>query len=121
MTSVPGFGRRFFAINFAMGRGHRDSMEFQFRNQLGDLLRTAGGVIGQTLAMEGMFSFFLESTSLRYFPVWGEPAGAEAPFADSGLRDMGGIVAFRLLHHRDGRLDAASGGFTTWGRTARSF
>jgi cytochrome bd-type quinol oxidase subunit 1 len=31
---------------------------------LGACFRAAGGVIGQTLAMEGVFSFFLESTFL---------------------------------------------------------
>jgi cytochrome d ubiquinol oxidase subunit I len=37
-------------------------MEFQFGTNWAAFSRAAGGVIGQTLAMEGVFSFFLEST-----------------------------------------------------------
>ena len=39
-------------------------MEFQFGTNWSVFSRTAGGVIGQTLAMEGIFSFFLESSFL---------------------------------------------------------
>src|SRR5271167_140075 len=46
-------------------------MEFQFGTNWSHFSRFAGGVIGQTLAMEGVFSFFLESTFLGLF-VYGE-------------------------------------------------
>ena len=46
-------------------------MEFQFGTNWAEFSKTAGGVIGQTLAMEGVFSFFLESTSLGLF-LFGE-------------------------------------------------
>ena len=46
-------------------------MEFQFGTNWARFSRDAGGVIGQTLAMEGVFSFFLESTFLGLF-VFGE-------------------------------------------------
>jgi PAS domain S-box-containing protein len=39
-------------------------MEFQFGTNRAAFSRAAGGVIGQTLAMEGIFSFFLESSFL---------------------------------------------------------
>jgi cytochrome d ubiquinol oxidase subunit I len=39
-------------------------MEFQFGTNWSAFSKTAGGVIGQPLAMEGVFSFFLESTFL---------------------------------------------------------
>ncbi len=39
-------------------------MEFQFGTNWAGFSKTAGGVIGQTLAMEGVFSFFLESSFL---------------------------------------------------------
>jgi cytochrome d ubiquinol oxidase subunit I len=39
-------------------------MEFQFGTNWAQFSKFAGGVIGQTLAMEGVFSFFLESTFL---------------------------------------------------------
>jgi cytochrome d ubiquinol oxidase subunit I len=46
-------------------------MEFQFGTNWARFSRSTGGVIGQTLAMEGVFSFFLESTFLGLF-VYGE-------------------------------------------------
>jgi len=60
-----------FAINFAMGVVTGIPMEFQFGTNWARFSKAAGGVIGQTLAMEGMFSFFLESTFLGLF-VYGE-------------------------------------------------
>jgi cytochrome bd ubiquinol oxidase subunit I len=46
-------------------------MEFQFGTNWSDFTRYAGGVIGQTLAMEGMFAFFLESAFVGAL-IWGE-------------------------------------------------
>ncbi len=46
-------------------------MEFQFGTNWAEFSRRAGGVIGQTLAMEGIFAFFLESSFLAVL-VWGE-------------------------------------------------
>jgi cytochrome d ubiquinol oxidase subunit I len=39
-------------------------MEFQFGTNWAQFSNFAGGVIGQTLAMEGVFAFFLESVFL---------------------------------------------------------
>lgn len=58
------FWARIFALNFALGVVTGVPMEFQFGTNWAAFSRTAGGVIGQTLAMEGMFSFFLESSFL---------------------------------------------------------
>jgi cytochrome d ubiquinol oxidase subunit I len=58
------FWGKIFAINFAMGVVTGIPMEFQFGTNWAGFSRTAGGVIGQTLAMEGVFSFFLESSFL---------------------------------------------------------
>ncbi|OLE66557.1 MAG: hypothetical protein AUG09_06895 [Acidobacteria bacterium 13_1_20CM_2_68_7] len=58
------FWTRIFAINFAMGVVTGIPMEFQFGTNWARFARAAGGVIGQTLAMEGVFSFFLESSFL---------------------------------------------------------
>ena len=58
------FWARIFAINFAMGVVTGIPMEFQFGTNWAAFSRAAGNVIGQTLAMEGVFSFFLESTFL---------------------------------------------------------
>src|SRR6202158_2521310 len=51
-----------FGINFAIGVVTGIPMEFQFGTNWARFSRYAGGIIGQTLAMEGMFAFFLEST-----------------------------------------------------------
>jgi cytochrome d ubiquinol oxidase subunit I len=58
------FWARIFAINFAMGVVTGIPMEFQFGTNWAAFSRSSGGVIGQTLAMEGIFSFFLESSFL---------------------------------------------------------
>src|ERR1700740_3424710 len=55
------FWIRIFGINFAVGVVTGIPMEFQFGTNWARFSRYAGGVIGQTLAMEGMFAFFLES------------------------------------------------------------
>jgi cytochrome d ubiquinol oxidase subunit I len=65
------FWVKIFAINFAMGVVTGIPMEFQFGTNWARFSKDAGGVIGQTLAMEGVFSFFLESTFLGLF-VFGE-------------------------------------------------
>jgi cytochrome bd ubiquinol oxidase subunit I len=65
------FWIRVFGINFAVGVVTGIPMEFQFGTNWARLTQAAGGVIGQTLAMEGMFAFFLESTFLGLL-VWGE-------------------------------------------------
>jgi len=65
------FWARIFAINFVMGVITGIPMEFQFGTNWSHFSRFAGGVIGQTLAMEGLFAFFLESTFLGLF-LYGE-------------------------------------------------
>src|SRR5471030_1460142 len=65
------FWMRIFAINFAVGVVTGIPMEFQFGTNWASFSKAAGGVIGQTLAMEGVFSFFLESTFLGLL-VYGE-------------------------------------------------
>jgi cytochrome d ubiquinol oxidase subunit I len=65
------FWARIFGINFAMGVVTGIPMEFQFGTNWAQFSRAAGGVIGQTLGMEGVFSFFLESSFLGLF-LFGE-------------------------------------------------
>ena len=65
------FWAKIFAINFGMGVVTGIPMEFQFGTNWSEFARAAGGVIGQTLAMEGVFAFFLESTFLGLF-LFGE-------------------------------------------------
>jgi cytochrome bd ubiquinol oxidase subunit I len=65
------FWARIFGINFVLGVVTGVPMEFQFGTNWSHFSRFAGGVIGQTLAMEGMFAFFLESAFLGLF-LFGE-------------------------------------------------
>ena len=65
------FWAKIFGINFAVGVVTGIPMEFQFGTNWSAFSKAAGGVIGQTLAMEGVFSFFLESSFLGLF-LFGE-------------------------------------------------
>jgi cytochrome bd ubiquinol oxidase subunit I len=65
------FWARIFGISFALGVVTGIPMEFQFGTNWSQFSRAAGGVIGQTLAMEGVFSFFIESSFLGLF-LFGE-------------------------------------------------
>ena len=65
------FWAKIFAISFAVGVVTGIPMEFQFGTNWARFSTFAGGVIGQTLAMEGMFAFFLESSFLGLF-IFGE-------------------------------------------------
>ncbi|MGC9940858.1 MAG: cytochrome ubiquinol oxidase subunit I [Verrucomicrobiota bacterium] len=65
------FWARIFGINFAVGVVTGIPMEFQFGTNWADFTRFSGNLIGQTLAMEGMFAFFLESAMIGAM-IWGE-------------------------------------------------
>jgi cytochrome d ubiquinol oxidase subunit I len=65
------FWARIFAVNFIMGVVTGIPMEFQFGTNWSQFSRATGSVIGQPLAMEGVFSFFLESAFLGLF-LFGE-------------------------------------------------
>ena len=65
------FWIRIFGINFAVGVVTGIPMEFQFGTNWAAFSRASGGIIGQTLGMEGMFAFFLESSFLGLL-IWGE-------------------------------------------------
>ncbi len=65
------FWGRIFAINFVFGVVTGIPMEFEFGTNWARFSQVSGGVIGQPLAMEGVFSFFLESAFLGLF-LYGE-------------------------------------------------
>ncbi len=65
------FWIRVFGINFAVGVVTGIPLEFQFGTNWARFSHFSGGVIGQTLGMEGMFAFFLESSFLGLL-IWGE-------------------------------------------------
>lgn len=61
---VAKFWTKIFALSFAFGVVTGIPLEFQFGTNWAKFSNFAGGVIGQTLAMEGLFAFFLESSFL---------------------------------------------------------
>lgn len=65
------FWGKLFAINFLLGVVTGIPMEFQFGTNWAEFSRRTGAVIGMPLAMEGIFSFFLESAFLGLF-LFGE-------------------------------------------------
>jgi len=76
------FWGRIFAVSFAVGVVTGIPLEFQFGTNWSRFSQYAGGVIGQTLAMEGMFAFFLESTFLGVF-LYGERLGPRIHLASA--------------------------------------
>jgi len=67
------FWIKIFALSFAFGVVTGIPMEFQFGTNWAKFSTFAGGVIGTTLAMEGMFAFILESSFLGVL-LFGERA-----------------------------------------------
>ena len=65
------FWVKIFGLTFSVGVITGIPMEFQFGTNWSGFTTYAGGVIGQTLAMEGMFAFLLESAFVGAL-VWGE-------------------------------------------------
>src|SRR5215471_12344158 len=100
------FWIRIFGINFAVGVVTGVPMEFQFGTNWAAFSKFAGGVIGQSLAMEGLFAFFLESSFLSLL-LWGEerlgPRGhmlaALALFAGSWLSGYFIIATNAFMQH----------------------
>ena len=110
------FWARIFGINFLMGVVTGIPMEFQFGTNWSHFSRFAGGVIGQTLAMEGVFAFFLESAFLGLF-LYGEkrlsPRGhwwaAVAVFLGSWMSGFFIIVTDAWMQHPVGYTTAPDG------------
>jgi cytochrome d ubiquinol oxidase subunit I len=65
------FWIRIFGLNFAVGVVTGIPMEFQFGTNWARFSAYAGKVVGHTLAMEGLFAFFLESGFIAIL-IWGE-------------------------------------------------
>ena len=65
--AIARFWARIFTINFAIGVVTGIPMEFQFGTNWALFSTRAGSVVGQTLAMEGVFAFTLESVFLGVF------------------------------------------------------
>jgi cytochrome d ubiquinol oxidase subunit I len=111
------FWIRIFGINFAVGVVTGIPMEFQFGTNWAQFSQRTGGVIGQTLGMEGMFAFFLESSFLGLL-IWGEKFGrrihdlaAWALFVGSWLSGYFIIATNAFMQHPVGHRVALDGSF----------
>jgi len=100
------FWAKIFGINFIMGVVTGIPMEFQFGTNWSHFSRTTGGVIGQPLAMAGVFSFFLESAFLGLFlfgekrlSPWGHWASAFLVFVGSWISGFFIIVTNAWMQH----------------------
>src|SRR5271167_511878 len=83
------FWAKIFGISFALGVVTGIPMEFQFGTNWSQFSKLAGGVIGQTLAMEGVFSFFLESSFLGAFLFGEKRLGAVGHWLSSLMMFLG--------------------------------
>jgi cytochrome d ubiquinol oxidase subunit I len=83
------FWAKIFGISFTMGVVTGIPMEFQFGTNWSEFSKMAGGVIGQTLAMEGVFSFFLESSFLGLFLFGEKRLGPRAHWCASLMMFLG--------------------------------
>ncbi len=63
-AKAAAFWTKIFAINFAIGVVTGIPMEFQFGTNWAAFSARSGSVVGQPLAMEGIYAFFLESIFL---------------------------------------------------------
>ncbi|MBD0833229.1 cytochrome ubiquinol oxidase subunit I [Aestuariibaculum sediminum] len=91
------FWMKIFAINFAMGVVTGIPMEFQFGTNWAKFSELTGGIIGQTLAMEGMFSFFLESSFLGLFLFGEKLLGHKLHFVTGFLVFLGSWASGYLI------------------------
>src|SRR3954467_10991268 len=65
------FWAKSFGLNFAVGVVTGIPMEFQFGTNWARFSKYSSSVIGQTLAMDGMFAFFLGSGFIGAI-IWGD-------------------------------------------------
>ena len=110
------FWAKIFGLNFGIGVVTGIPMEFQFGTNWAAFSSYSGGVIGQPLAMEGMFAFFLESAFVGAL-IWGEkrlgPRGhflaAVAVALGSWLSGYFILVTNAFMQHPVGYEVAANG------------
>jgi len=112
------FWTRIFGLSFAMGVVTGIPMEFQFGTNWAVFSHKTGAVIGQTLAMEGIFAFFLESSFLALL-LFGERrlgpkrhfGAALALFFGSWLSGYFIIATNAFMQRPVGHVIAADGTF----------
>jgi cytochrome d ubiquinol oxidase subunit I len=112
------FWAKIFGINFVLGVVTGIPMEFQFGTNWAQFSKLTGGVIGQPLMMEGVYSFFLESAFLGLFLFgeqrlsrWAHWGTAFMVFLGSWLSGYFIIVTDAWMQHPVGFTRAADGSF----------
>jgi len=116
-SNAAQFWAKIFAINFALGVVTGIPLEFEFGTNWSRFSSFGGGVFGQTLPLEGVYAFFLESGFLGLF-LAGEKRVGRTLHWISGLGVAGGsllsgyfIVATNAwMQHPVGYETDASGG-----------
>jgi len=110
------FWARIFGLNFALGVVTGIPMEFQFGTNWARFSDFAGGVIGITLAMEGMFAFFAESAFLGLFLFGEKKLGPKGHFAAGLMLLLGSwlsgyfiVVTNAFMQHPVGHAMGARG------------
>jgi cytochrome bd ubiquinol oxidase subunit I len=100
------FWAKVFGLNFVMGVVTGIPMEFQFGTNWARFSHLTGGVIGQPVSMEGVFSFFLESAFLGLFlfgeqrlSKWAHWGTSLAVFVGSWLSGYFIIMADAWMQH----------------------
>ena len=119
------FWARIFGINFVIGVVTGIPMEFQFGTNWSGFSKAAGGVIGQPLAMEGVFSFFLESTFLGAFLFGEQQLGPRLHWLSAFLVFLGSwisgffiIATNAWMQHPVGYTQNSEGAFSLISLTA---
>src|SRR6516165_5379353 len=110
------FWVKVFGLSFALGVVTGIPLEFQFGTNWSRFSRASGGIIGQTLAMEGVFAFFLEAAFLYFLLYqeeqlgrWGHWAAALLVFVGSWLSGYFIICTNAWMQHPVGFALQADG------------
>src|SRR4051812_10161764 len=113
---VARFWAKIFGLNFAMGVVTGIPMEFQLGTNWARFSQYAGGVIGMTLAMEGMFAFFAESAFLGLFLFGEQRLGPRRHLVAGFMLFLGSwlsgyfiITANAFMQHPQGHVVGADG------------
>lgn len=116
-TRSARFWAKIFTINFAVGVVTGIPMEFQFGTNWAAFSARAGSVVGQPLALEGIYAFFLESVFLGVFLYgrksvrpWFYALSAVAVWIGSWLSGFFIVAADAWMQHPVGyRIDRHGG------------
>jgi len=115
-AKAAAFWTKIFAINFAIGVVTGIPMEFQFGTNWAAFSARAGSAVGQPLAMEGIYAFFLESIFLgallygkRYVAPWLYGLSAVAVWFGSWLSGFFIVATNAWMQHPVGYAIAPDG------------